>query len=807
MTAVRNPRDEVLVASRHRSGSSVDEEDNIIPPKSPPSLQMTSSTVHNDNIPVRDQGSIGRLKAGSTVSRMKERFQQGSGVSNDNKANSLPSRFTPSSVDTDKSPETKRKKMTEVSTSRVGQSLGSAHSDLNLNEATNHVQRFNYTRALFARLEEQNRATHEPVKLTRPRRLSPSGGFKTPSPMLSPSASSPTSPEPYKRSPSDDRVLNSRQVYRDSAKKPRSSSESSDKDETSRRSRADFRPGNITAQSDKMKLHSNAPGGLLWKRRQSEEQMDISTRDRSDSRESVKPTAVPSTFTSARSRFSRSGDVDRGRTQSSSDALGVRSRSDSRESNGSGGRSSSSDGSDKNIASQPSKTDSDVVLRRKKTDQSDRMSASGRRLSREEIQAALSRADTYLAHRTEMNDFQAKRRSWELREQNAESNDLSNIYGWSKYKYHRRSRSTDALDDRKCETDSKVNGSIENSVNGTEKDFIALRKSVSSSVSEPDISGKYVSSKSLETDATSSSNKIVSQTSKPPIPSKPPVSSKPKVQNEPNVQTAVRKPTRPAPVPRRTAPPPPPKHSPPPLPQQSSVPQSNNVSLSSENLQNTEPDFTTMQSFGANASVSCDSVLPAEEAIHSPVDSVASSEPITPSVAIEKTDTTEESVTVPVEDVINTPEASVHTETIDKRASVIEDLESNDYEPVMVKRSVQQSVPPCDFPELPPPPPYPKPPPPPYQSVVSSSSFHSRVPEDPPSPAPQPTIPAPQVEENVVVAHHYENVSSSSYVRDKQPGVDPNESVVDGEIVPPSPVRRMVNSMTYEESQQIIRKG
>ncbi|KAK3082726.1 hypothetical protein FSP39_003579 [Pinctada imbricata] len=611
--------------------------------------------------------------------------------------------------------------------------------------------------------------------------------------MLSPSASSPTSPEPYKRSPSEDRILSSRATSREMVSKPRSSSESSDREESSRKSRLDFRPGNITSYTSK---YGNAPGGLLWKRRQGDETLDSLNQDRVGSNEkeragsSVFDNSMP--YSGYKSRYGKQDDTLADRSHAASnDVFTRRSRSGSRESDG---RSSSSDGSDKTS----SQARSDGVILRRKPEQSSRV-PSGKRLSKEEIEAALNRADTYLSHRNEMSDFQAKRRSWELREQNAETTD-SNLFGWSKYKNSRLSRSTDALDDRKNVSETKSAVKTDDLVNGNDKGVTNLQQRVTSSVSEPDISGKFVSAKVVNNNSSSIQNEDVSishkvtnsQSSKPPIPSKPPISSKPKVQtqSEASIPTNIRKPTRPAPVPRRTAPPPPPKHSPPPLPQQSSplVQQSDVESTSSEVSEDivmgTTPAHSEFSELISSLSEPSDSVTGLNS-------EVSSSALPSQSVPIENVISSESAASVEIANTAVKPQSVIQSETLD-----------DDYEPVLVKHS----MPNVQFQsQLPPPPPYPKPPPPPYQSVVTSSSYQNRsVHDEPPSPAPQ-----PGAVENKVVAHHYENVSSSSYVqrRQKHPGEDPNDSVVDGYMEPPSPVRRMVNSMTQEESHQILRKG
>ncbi|XP_055870513.1 neurabin-1-like isoform X3 [Biomphalaria glabrata] len=93
--------------------------------------------------------------------------------------------------------ETKRKK-SDPRTSASDNAV--SHSEPSLVEATSHVQRFNYTRALFARMEEETIRAQEREKIMR-RKASPSRFMSgTPSPLLSPTAVSPV--QESKRFPS-----------------------------------------------------------------------------------------------------------------------------------------------------------------------------------------------------------------------------------------------------------------------------------------------------------------------------------------------------------------------------------------------------------------------------------------------------------------------------------------------------------------------------------------------------------------------------------------------------------------------------
>ncbi|KAJ8320723.1 hypothetical protein KUTeg_002310 [Tegillarca granosa] len=476
MSAVRS-RSDVLAASRYRSGSLLDEQENNPPShishksgdeNSHPSADLKSrsfKSVTNDNGRLTSDMSAA-AKFGSNVSKMKELFQPGntgSGRRMDKIELTKPHSMHHTPPEIEKSPEVKRKKTTDRN--RKSQPLSPSHSEQNLLSATSHVERFNYTRALFAKLEEQNK-TIDPVHV-RVRGRSPAAGGTggssgALSPALSPHSSSPTSPERRK----DDGVHSSL----DFPKRNRSSSESSenqlddDRSSYSRRSRADQRPTSISLKKSTVEssvpktgfnLYSNAPSGLLYKRRQNEALSHSITQ---------KDSAV--------------------RKQLSSDNSVIGS-------------------------------------------------TSSRRLSREEIQAALDRANTYLSHVGDSNNFQAKRRSWEIREQKSDYSD-SGRGGLNKLKHERISRSEEVLDDPASFVNSNASRST-GVISSKSLENISSQERVHSS-QVPQYSSKFMSN-ATKTDK--------SQADKSPGSKKPPISSKPKI---------IPKPT---PIPRRNAPPPP----------------------------------------------------------------------------------------------------------------------------------------------------------------------------------------------------------------------------------------------------------
>lgn len=88
-----------------------------------------------------------------------------------------------------------------------------------------------------------------------------------------------------------------------------------------------------------------------------------------------------------------------------------------------------------------------VVMRQKKFD-NDIRTDSVKRLSKEEIQVVINKVDFYLIYKKDLNnDFQFKRRFWELREQMLDIFEGS-LYGWIKSKNQRLFRFIDCLDNR-----------------------------------------------------------------------------------------------------------------------------------------------------------------------------------------------------------------------------------------------------------------------------------------------------------------------------------------------------------------------
>lgn len=511
MGTVADPRKEVLTASRFRSGSLQREKSENMPP----SLQPRQNSEKGDNSPTRQRttGENYNSKSnsrtalfGSNVSKIKEMFQ----------SNAPP----PSSKtdlhhhppDVEKSPESKRKK-TEFGTRTRQAPIQQPHSEQGLLDATNHVQRFIHTRALFARLEE---ATYHGGGSEQKK-----GGVATPSPIISPNTSTPTSPTASKH-PGDD------------FKHAGDARSKHDREESSHAQKGSFlenRPTTLNINATK-----NYNSGLLWKRRQNENSVggnlygggkkgDEENMDVDDTFEQSNTKYDLSVTSGYRSRSAESGrrafHCDRIRSVSNDRGQNLPHSSTQRHYIS----SSSAEHSDDNT---------EVVMRRRPE--------SNKRLSKQEIQAAIDKADNYLTHLTTGSDFQSKRRSWELREQMSESCD-SKVGPISRLTPRNRSRSADTLDsDENESTRNKTYYTDRYRINRTsQKSNDKTNNSNSSNATESSDKLSNVSNSKVQSD--------LSET-KSNVPSKPPVPSKP----TPSVGRHGNSP-RPVPSPRKPAPP------------------------------------------------------------------------------------------------------------------------------------------------------------------------------------------------------------------------------------------------------------
>lgn len=521
MGTVADPRKEILTASRFRSGSLQREKSENIPP----SLQPRQNSEKGDYSPTRQRtGGDNYNKPnsrtglfGSNVSKIKEMFQ----------ANAPPptkSEMHHNPPDAEKSPESKRKR-TELGTRTRQAPVQQPHTEQGLLDATNHVQRFIHTRALFARLE----GTSHPSGGTDQKKA----GGATPSPIISPNTSTPTSPTASKHSDEHFTHKQGGDIVR-----------IKHANEDINVPKGSFLENRPTTLNINAKSYNS---GLLWKRRQNEnniggnyyggakrneeENMDVDALD-SEQSNTKYDLSVTSGYRS------RSADSNRRAFQYDK----IRSVSNDRGQNIPHSTtqkhyisSSSAEHSDEN---------SEVVMRRKPE--------SNKRLSKQEIQAAIDKADNYLSHLTTGSDFQSKRRSWELREQMSESSD-SKVGPISRLTPRNRSRSADTLDSGENEPNL-------NRTYYTGRSRRTLQKT-NESTDEVDITSANDFSDKLSRSNPQinvSSSKVHSELpdSKANVPSKPPVPTKPSSSTGRQVNSP-----RPVPSPRKPVPTIPQRHT------------------------------------------------------------------------------------------------------------------------------------------------------------------------------------------------------------------------------------------------------
>ncbi|XP_061183590.1 neurabin-1-like isoform X4 [Saccostrea echinata] len=750
MTSYKSPRAEILAGSRVRSGSAFsDEGSQKESPVSSRTSSLNSSNMEGNT--VGDSALRGRLLYGSNVSRMKEKFQQGSRKPEEARSLSASRAMT---SEGDRSPETKRKKTCDVQSTG---NMQTENNQPNLHDAANHVQRFMYTRALFAKMEEKSRAPVEPVQLTRPRKLSSSATGP-----LSPALS----PDHTKRAPSKDATERIDKEYQ----------------------ALDSSNTGVKTKFEQKSTHafSNMAGGLLWKRRQYESRANPEYARKEDSLGKQNGEmgsmlhrgydhSISSRGMGARKIQSDENLLSNSSKQDINEPGTLRSRSDSLEAAGTT-QHSSYDGERPVTLPRNYKPSESVVMRQKRFD-SDGRKDSAKRLSKEEIQAAINRADSYLSHKSETsNDFQSKRRSWELREQMSDISEGS-LYGWTKSKNQKLSRSMDCLENRSNESsiNSEYNKEIKSECVGHREEgkspLVGEKKSVSSSSRQ--IPGN-----------------------KPPIPSKPNITLNTGSSSDSSVLSSAPA-RRQSPVPKRTAPPPPnrtpPSPSknthPPPLSPTSDLVNELNDQGKSDSLKTSPVNESVEKRVISEAKLDLKSVNSHDSAPHvidneseRPYQNVTSSK----SGMLESTSyyhsERDQRTTSPkdIEGEIVPKESTLVNQSAHSPSSVISnkgvDSDSDLYEPVIPK---------C---HLPPPPPYPNPPPPPYQSHVS-----------PPSSGNYSTS-LPSMVDQLPASHHYENVKSSTYVNDEN-----CQELRNGESTPP--VKKRPTDVLTEDSNKYTRTG
>ena len=687
MMSRRNPRSDVLIASKHRSGS-LHESEEIGSPTEP----LSPNSVDENSPPAfpaaYSADSLTRSnKVGSKVSRIKEMFQTTNGTEH-NKFQPIKPQHTSFHYSTHiiSPPPTSKRKLPRDPTSpsptasmvREPTSPTTAGTNAkSLQEPSNHVQRFNYTRALFARMEEETKAQQERERLRRP---SPVSGAT--SPVLSPDRLTARSPDGMKRAPSEDAR------HPEAHKKYRSATDLKDPGEaavtsstTSRRSRADQRPPIPVRKPDLRPAYSepsipksvitsasSTPGGLLWKRKQNEdilseisnldkysaaknrtnlsqssskleERMDVENNNQNldNSVFSQPDLHAPNgsvtedlSITSAyqpRKSYLLAGNSGFDKNMSSSvEALSNRSRSSSNEyprSQSERSRPNGHEEGQKPVVSYRQKAPSKIIT-----------SAPGKRLSKEEIQAALDRADTYLQRTSGSSDDTDSKPKPLSPDSGMSSSDItqnateqiepvseplmsksdsnvqstepqSQLRSWARYRNQRYSRTSDYLDDKVGDI-SKLGSISDISVSGFRKASVenlaskSPERSKSPETNHADNANQKLMSQTGAT-RTSETSDISIQSDKTPsdtiesdrvIVSETSVNLKAEIVGGvdiiPNEQEASKTdifdrishsttmgpplPQRPIPIPRRTAPSPPMDTPPPPPPKQRGLP-------------------------------------------------------------------------------------------------------------------------------------------------------------------------------------------------------------------------------------------
>ncbi|XP_052237381.1 neurabin-1-like isoform X14 [Dreissena polymorpha] len=472
--SLKNPRSFVLMASRHRSGSVDDTLDS--PPTSPPPPVPDEPEAEVPNFPpMYKADSLTRVNkpghVGSKVSRMKEIFQQQTATNDAHHEHKFQpvktfqhhvARSPPPALQP-RSPPASNAKGEHSGRTGPGSKVKEPSSppQVHIPPASSHVQRFNYTRALFARMEEESKQQTEKEKLA-PHRNSPTYGAR--SPVISPERGIASQHKS---------VIGSEGGADDSRKKLQLSNDDDELDSenrevtSARRSRVEYKPPvpgrkpeivNVPGRKPEIvnkpkpafsepnlqkavnSSVSNTPGGLLWKRRQTDIMTDISNTEKyheSQSRgnKSASTSHVEDTNGSTSEMLDSS--MFGSSNGSISEDLSITSAYHSKKPHFPSdnikfnqGRSASTEV----LASKPTSHDLDlgsrslergqrivdglesdrsvdkggVVMRRSRLIEKggSAVTNQNKRLSREEIQAAIERADTYLKSTSSVDDGQ-----------------------------------------------------------------------------------------------------------------------------------------------------------------------------------------------------------------------------------------------------------------------------------------------------------------------------------------------------------------------------------------------------------------
>ncbi|XP_076456552.1 uncharacterized protein LOC143290857 [Babylonia areolata] len=460
-----NQREEVLASSRYRSGSTLQDIPGQPSQVSQPPSSPTQSFA-NMKAKIDDGGQHGRHRYGPKVNRIMEMFQGGAGIGGGGKVGVLPepchgpTGFSVSAASSipslpqvsviSRSPESKRKKMCDATLSGSRESLASLssrplpascsvslsapdlvpqHPEPSLMEATSHVQRFNYTRRLFAKMEEESRVAQEREKVIR-KRISPGHSPSSPPQIMSPRSSSPLSPT--RRFSSSDDVSRLREEWMDHSYCDPVSVDAPTARSVTTKAARDTLPqdedhfilahsgaqySSVSTSSDIHRsqpdlIERNVPGDRVGKNIKSLDLIKSAESVDKQERASDELLLVQARVTGSLKRQHYGagdpviGEYSIGKEGPTPDSLSLSSShsTDARLENG---------------------VDNVVTMRQKKSPvSSDNVSI--KRLSKEEIDAALKRADNYLSRKdspTEVEEMEnMNRRSWDVKRQTEDFN-------------------------------------------------------------------------------------------------------------------------------------------------------------------------------------------------------------------------------------------------------------------------------------------------------------------------------------------------------------------------------------------------
>ncbi|ESO88044.1 hypothetical protein LOTGIDRAFT_166072 [Lottia gigantea] len=479
----------ILHSSKYRSGApELENNENQPPPV------LTKTKVIDKAV----EGGQKSLNFGSNVSKIKEMFQAGGSGTGQSKSILTP----PPSVDVDRSPVSKKQKMSNSPERRRTVSepkldnVTPEQPDPTLLEATNHVQRFNYTRALFARMEAENTQTDGQSKpKTGYRKSSPSRVLPR-SPVLSPLSSGPTSPEPKSFSTLDFSTssrLSRRDISSNSLAAPSiSPRERSNSDQSRNRGSRDYSNRSRNTSDSNSETTESLNNSEVTRKISSSSEASSHNSPRSVTSDSaVEEGTITKTYLRKKLQNEQVEEGSRDRTGKVFTSLSKNNNNSSEPSDGSktgsnvspldrvgklnlrsnlnqnqneasnrlGHRSRLSLDSTSSHSKDSDQRETSCVKLRTGSTRSD--VEPNRRLSRDDIQAAMAKADAYLAHlgapKSSTTDSPNKRRSWNPHEAQNEISSSNKRRSWDPRDFHGHKTSTEEHSADNVNTSDVVN--------------------------------------------------------------------------------------------------------------------------------------------------------------------------------------------------------------------------------------------------------------------------------------------------------------------------------------------------------------